>query len=52
MASWDHEGIAELFRRDPRLAADLLRDPLGITLPALLWLRRAVTIASVDELFS
>lgn len=33
MASWDHEGIIELFRRDPRLAADVLRGPLGITLP-------------------
>ena len=34
MASWDHEGIIELFRHDPRLAADLLRGPLGIPLPA------------------
>jgi len=34
MASWDHEGIIELFRRVPRLAAALLRGPLGVTLPA------------------
>lgn len=34
MASWDHEGIVELFRSDPRLAAELLRGPLGIELPA------------------
>lgn len=34
MASWDHEGIIELFRRDPQLAADLLRGPLGVALPA------------------
>jgi hypothetical protein len=33
MASWDHEGIIELFRSDPRLAADLLGGPLGIALP-------------------
>jgi hypothetical protein len=34
MASWDHEGIVELFRSDPRLAADLLQGPLGVDLPA------------------
>lgn len=34
MASWDHEGIIELFRSDPRLAADLLGGPLGVALPA------------------
>jgi len=34
MASWDHEGIIELFRSDPRLAAELLREPLGLELPA------------------
>jgi hypothetical protein len=33
MASWDHEGIVELFRSDPRLAAELLRGPLGLELP-------------------
>lgn len=33
MASWDHEGIIELFRSDPRLAADLLGGPLGVALP-------------------
>ena len=34
MASWDHEGIIELFRSDPRLAPELLRGPLGVQLPA------------------
>jgi len=34
MASWDHEGIVELFRCDPRLAAELLQGPLGLDLPA------------------
>jgi hypothetical protein len=34
MASWDHEGLVELFRTDPRLAAELLQDPLGLELPA------------------
>ena len=34
MASWDHEGIVELFRSDPRLAAELLQGPLGLDLPA------------------
>jgi len=33
MASWDHDGIIELFRHDPRLAAYLLRGPLGVALP-------------------
>jgi hypothetical protein len=33
MASWDHEGIVELFRSDPRLAAELLQGPLGLDLP-------------------
>jgi len=33
MASWDHEGIVELFRSDPRLAPELLQGPLGIELP-------------------
>jgi hypothetical protein len=34
MASWDHEGILELFRTEPRLAAELLGGPLGVELPA------------------
>ena len=34
MASWDHEGIIELFRNDPRLAPGLLMGPLGISVPA------------------
>lgn len=34
MASWNHEGIIELFRSDPRLAAKLLQGPLGVALPA------------------
>jgi hypothetical protein len=34
MASWDHEGLVELFRSDPRLAAELLEGPLGVELPA------------------
>lgn len=34
MASWDHEGLVELFRSDPRLAAELLQGPLGVELPA------------------
>jgi hypothetical protein len=34
MPSWDHEGIVELFRKDPRLAAELLAGPLGVDLPA------------------
>ncbi|HET9953797.1 MAG TPA: hypothetical protein VFQ61_04820 [Polyangiaceae bacterium] len=33
MASWDHEGIVELFRSDPGLAVELLRGPLGLELP-------------------
>ncbi len=33
MASWDHEGIVELFRSDPGLAVQLLRGPLGLELP-------------------
>lgn len=33
MASWDHEGIIELFRSDPGLAVELLRSPLGLELP-------------------
>jgi hypothetical protein len=34
MASWDHEGVVELFRTDPGLAAELLQGPLGTELPA------------------
>jgi hypothetical protein len=34
MASWDHEGLVELFRTDPRLAAELLQELLGVELPA------------------
>jgi hypothetical protein len=34
MASWDHEGIVELFRTDPRLAPELLQGPLGVEVPA------------------
>jgi hypothetical protein len=34
MASWDHEGLVELFRTDPRLAAELLEELLGVELPA------------------
>jgi hypothetical protein len=34
MPSWDHEGIVELFRKDPRLAAELLAGPLGVDVPA------------------
>jgi hypothetical protein len=34
MASWDHEGLVELFRSDPRLAAELLQSLLGLELPA------------------
>lgn len=34
MTSWDHEGIVELFRSDPRLAAELLQGLLGVDLPA------------------
>jgi hypothetical protein len=34
MASWNHEGLVELFRSDPRLAAELLQGPLGLELPA------------------
>ncbi|HWN71925.1 MAG TPA: hypothetical protein VNM90_30005 [Haliangium sp.] len=34
MASWDHEGIIELFRNDPRLAPELLQSPLGVPIPA------------------
>ena len=33
MASWDHEGIVELFRSDPNLAPELLRDSLGVEVP-------------------
>jgi hypothetical protein len=33
MASWDHEGIVELFRNDPGLAPELLRGLLGVALP-------------------
>jgi len=33
MASWDHEGVVELFRNDPHLAAALLQGPLGLELP-------------------
>jgi hypothetical protein len=33
MASWDHEGIIELFRNDPRLAPELLEGPLGVEVP-------------------
>jgi len=33
MASWNHEGIIELFRSDPQLAAALLQGPLGVALP-------------------
>jgi hypothetical protein len=32
-ASWDHEGIAELFRSDPGLGVELLRGPPGVELP-------------------
>jgi len=32
--SWDHEGILELFRSEPRLAAELLQSALGVALPA------------------
>ena len=34
MPSWDHEGLIELFRCDPRLAAELLASSLGVALPA------------------
>jgi hypothetical protein len=34
MASWDHDGIVELFRSDPKLVPELLSGPLGIELPA------------------
>jgi hypothetical protein len=34
MPSWDHEGIVELVRKDPRLAPLLLAGPLGVELPA------------------
>ena len=34
MPTWDHEGIVELFRSDPRLAPELLEGPLGVALPA------------------
>lgn len=34
MTSWDHEGLVELFRTDPRLAAELLQELLGVELPA------------------
>jgi hypothetical protein len=34
MPSWDHEGIVELFRSDPQLAAELLQGLLGVELPA------------------
>jgi hypothetical protein len=34
MSSWDHEGMVELFRSDPRLAAELLQGTLGVELPA------------------
>ncbi|HEY5959115.1 MAG TPA: hypothetical protein VIV60_21305 [Polyangiaceae bacterium] len=33
MASWDRDGIVELFRSDPKLVPELL-SPLGIELPA------------------
>jgi hypothetical protein len=33
MPSWDHEGIVELVRKDPRLAPLLLAGPLGVELP-------------------
>jgi hypothetical protein len=33
MAFWDHEGIVELFRRDPNLVTEMLRGPLGVELP-------------------
>ncbi len=33
MASWAHEGIIELFRKDPDLAPQLLRGPLGVEVP-------------------
>lgn len=33
MPSWNHEGVIELFRQDPRLAAELLRGPLALELP-------------------
>ena len=34
MATWDHEGIIEVFRRDPRLAPELLWRTLGVAVPA------------------
>jgi len=34
MASWNHEGIVELFRSDPALVAELIQGPLGVALPA------------------
>ena len=34
MATWDHEGIIEVFRNDPRLAPELLQGSLGIGVPA------------------
>jgi hypothetical protein len=34
MPSWEHEGIVELFRNDPQLAAELLAGPLGVSMPA------------------
>jgi hypothetical protein len=34
MASWDHEGIVELFRKDPQLVSALLEGPLGVAVPA------------------
>lgn len=30
MSSWDHEGVVELFRREPKLVAERLGGPLGI----------------------
>ena len=33
MSSWDHEGVIELFRREPKLVAELLGGPLRIELP-------------------
>jgi hypothetical protein len=47
MASMRHEGLLLLFRNRPELAAELLRDALGVGLPA--WSEARVESAELTE---
>ncbi len=47
MASMQHEGLLLLFRNRPTLAPELLRDALGLTLPA--WSEARVESAELTE---